>query len=62
MFANLFGKKKDKVDPTRQKELDNKKSELEVKKAAQQFDEKINANEEKMAALERQIRDKTKVG
>ena len=61
MFTNLFGKKKDKIDPAKQKELSSKKNDLEIKLAAQQFDDKITANEQKMAVLETQIREKTKV-
>lgn len=61
MFANLFGKKKDKIDPQKQKELESKKNDLELKLSAQQFDDKIAVNEKKMAVLEDQIREKTKV-
>ena len=61
MFQNLFGKKPQKVDPTKQKELESKRTDLQLKVSAQQFDEKIEQNERKMAVLEDQIREKTKV-
>ena len=61
MFGKLFGKKDPKSDPTKQKDLDSKKNDLEIRMAAQKFDEKITINEQKMANLETQIREKTKV-
>ena len=61
MFANLFGKKKETIDPTKQKELESKKADLQIKMSTQQFDDKIAENERKMASLENQIHEKTKV-
>ena len=61
MFANLFGKKKEKIDPEKQKELESKKADLAIKVSSQQFDEKIAVNEKKMEILETQIKEKTKV-
>ena len=61
MFANLFGKKKETVDPVKQKELEGKRADLQLKLSAQQFDEKIEQNEKKMAVLDDQIREKTRV-
>ena len=62
MFANLFGKKKETVDPHKQKELESKRADLQLKLSSQQFDEKIEQNEKKMAVLEEQIKQKTMVG
>ena len=61
MFANLFGKKKETIDPAKQKELESKKADLQIKMSAQQFDDKIADNERKMAIIENQIHEKTKV-
>ena len=61
MFANLFGKKKETMSPQKKQELESKRADLAVRMSSQQFDEKIAVNEKKMAMLEAQISEKTKV-
>jgi hypothetical protein len=62
MFNKLFGAKEKKIDPKEQKIIEQKKTQFEIKKAKEDLDLKIDQNQNKMEGIERQIRDKTKVG
>lgn len=52
MFGNLFGKKKKKIDPEKQKELDKKKNQLESENAVKQLDATIDKNQKRMDLLQ----------
>ena len=61
MFAKLFGKDKPKVDPTKLKEMEEKKDKFEIAKSKDDLNKKIDENHLRMAGFEKQIAEKTSV-
>jgi hypothetical protein len=60
MFGNLFGKKKKKVDPSKQKELDQKKNQLESENAIKQLDGTIDKNQKRIDIMQERLERKQK--
>ena len=63
MFKNLFGSKdkKPKMTAEEAKAIEKKKSEFEIKKTKEDLSGKIQDNENKINAIESQIKEKTQL-